>query len=120
MTTSLKIALLVVETFNACTSRPDVCQCLVVQTTMDDMSKISAKNINDTRNLQIKASFSFEVVHAMKTGLQSGMQLCITPGLPTQLVQELNVRTVSSPRFRGHWLQQVTGLVRSVGHDNQP
>ena len=53
-----------VQTFNSCTSRQDVCQCLVVQTTMDGMSKISAKDINDTRNLQTKASFSFEVIHA--------------------------------------------------------
>ena len=28
------------------------------------MSKISSKDINDTRNLQTKASFSFEVIHA--------------------------------------------------------
>ena len=37
---------------------------MVVQTTMDGMSEISAKDINDTRNLQTKASFSFEVIHA--------------------------------------------------------
>ena len=30
-----------VQTFNSCTSRPDVCQCLVVQTPMDNMSKIN-------------------------------------------------------------------------------
>ena len=51
-------------TFNSFTSRPDACQCLVVQTTMDGMSKISATDINVTRNLQTKASFSFEVIHA--------------------------------------------------------
>ena len=28
-----------VQTFNPCTSRPGVCQCLVVQTPMDNMSK---------------------------------------------------------------------------------
>ena len=27
------------QTFNSCTSRPDICQCLVVQTPMDNMSK---------------------------------------------------------------------------------
>ena len=27
---------------------------------------------------------------------------------------------VSSPSCLGHWLQQVTGLVRAVGHGNQP
>ena len=29
----------IVQTFNSCTSRPDICQCLVVQTSMDNMSK---------------------------------------------------------------------------------
>ena len=28
-----------VQIFNSCTSRPDICQCMVVQTSMDDMSK---------------------------------------------------------------------------------
>ena len=28
-----------VRTFNSCTSRPEVCQCLVIQTPMDNMSK---------------------------------------------------------------------------------
>ena len=32
-------ALDIVQTFNSCTSRPDVCQCLVVQTPTDSMSK---------------------------------------------------------------------------------
>ena len=34
------------------------------KTPMDGMSKISDKDINDTRNLQTKASFSSEVIHA--------------------------------------------------------
>ena len=29
-----------VQTFNSCTSRPDVCQCLVVETLVDNMSNI--------------------------------------------------------------------------------
>ena len=49
-----------VQTFNSCTSRPDICQCLVVQTPMDNMSKTGAKDINDPRSLQIKATFSCE------------------------------------------------------------
>ena len=28
-----------VQTFNSCTSRPDVCHCLVVQTAMDNLSR---------------------------------------------------------------------------------
>ena len=72
---------------------------------MDDMSIISAKDINDTRNLQTKASFSFEVIHAcikaQEAGLQSGMRLCIMPGPPTHLEQELNVRTVYPPPTTG-------------------
>ena len=39
-----------VRTFNSCTSRPDVCQCLVVQTSMGNMSKnkpdISIKHVD--------------------------------------------------------------------------
>ena len=31
-----------VQTFNSCTSRPDVCQCLVVQTPMDSMSRTTS------------------------------------------------------------------------------
>ena len=49
-----------VQTFNSCTSRPDVCQCMVVQTLMDNMSKISQAH----SCLLIKATFSCEVVHA--------------------------------------------------------
>ena len=52
-----------VQTCNSYTSRPVACKYLDVKTTMDGMSKISAKDINDTRNLQAKASFSFEVIH---------------------------------------------------------
>ena len=54
-----------VQTFtcNVCTSRPDVCQCMVVQTSMDDMSK-KAKHIIDPCSFGIKATFSCEVIHA--------------------------------------------------------
>ena len=65
--------------------------------TMDSMSKIKAKHINDLHRLQIKASFSYEVSHAfmsMKTWWSTGLWSCNMPGLPTHLVQELNVSTV--------------------------
>ena len=35
-------------------------------------------------------------IHTQKTGWQSGMRSCIMPGLPANLVQELNVGTVRS------------------------
>ena len=86
-----------VETFNSFTSRPNVCQCLVVQKPVDNMSKRYAKYINDPRSLRIKATFSCEVIrgiHTQKNGLQSGVRLCIMTGLAAHLVQELNVGTV--------------------------
>ena len=33
-------------------------------------------------------------IHAQETGWQSGVRSCIMPGMPTHLVQELNVGTV--------------------------
>ena len=48
-----------VQTLNSCTCRPDVCQCPVVQTPMDNLSK------NDQIiSMRIKAPFSYEVIHA--------------------------------------------------------
>ena len=63
------------------TSRPDVCQCLVVRTARDNMSIKCAKYIND-----------HVVVYYM-------------PGLPAYLVQELNVGTVvyASNIFKIHY-----------------
>ena len=52
-----------VQTFNCCTSRPDVCQRLVVQKIMDNV-KSFAKDTNDTRSLRINATFSCEVIQA--------------------------------------------------------
>ena len=48
----------VVYTFNSCTSYPDVCQCLVVQTLMDNVSKISQAQ----SSLRTKTTFSCDVV----------------------------------------------------------
>ena len=52
------------------------------------------KRINDPRSLQIKATFTCEVIDALETGWQSGVWSWHMPGLPTHLVQELNVGTV--------------------------
>ena len=40
-----------VQIFNYCTSRPDVCQYVVVKTPMDNMSRKCAKHMNDPRCL---------------------------------------------------------------------
>ena len=53
-----------VQTFNSCTNRPDV-------------------NINDPRSLGIKATFSYEVIHAQETGWQPAVRACIRVGLLT-------------------------------------
>ena len=37
--TAMALAICVVQTFNSCTSRLDVCQCLIVQTHMNSLSK---------------------------------------------------------------------------------
>ena len=39
-----------------------------------------AKHTNDTRNLQIKAMFSYRVIHAQEIRWQSGARSCIIPG----------------------------------------
>ena len=53
-----------------------------------------AKHINGPCSLCIKATFSWEVIHASMPGWQPGVRLCIMPWLPAHLVQELNVSTV--------------------------
>ena len=47
-----------VQTFNSCTSRPDVCHCLVVQTPRDNIPIKYDRHINDPRSLRIKVTFS--------------------------------------------------------------
>ena len=82
------LAILTLQTFISCTSRPDVCQCLVVQKLMDNISKKLANNqVACGSNLRL-------VVRSFTLGLQSGVGSCIMAGLPTYLVQKLNVGTV--------------------------
>ena len=88
-----------VQTFNSCTSRPDVCQCLVVQIPMDKMSKNKPSTLKTHNSFWIKSENYVQLrghpcIHAKETGLQSGVRSCIKPRLPTHLVQELNVNTV--------------------------
>ena len=74
-----------VKIFNSCTSRPDVCQYLVVKTHMDNMSRKYAKHMNDPRCLWIKATFSCEVIHALmprKLGDDRACGRVLCPGCP--------------------------------------
>ena len=48
-----------IQTFNSCTIRPNVCQCLVVHTSIDNLSKDKpSTSVHDPRSLRIKATFS--------------------------------------------------------------
>ena len=73
-----------VKTFNSCTSQPDICQCLVVKHPW-------WTNITNQSYFQLQGH---TCIHIQETGLQSGVRLCIMPGLSRHLVQELNVGTV--------------------------
>ena len=87
------------QTFSFCTSRPDVSLCLVVQTPIDKMSKYR-RNTSITQVACEKSYFQLSghlCIHAEETEWQSRVRSCIMPGLPTHLVQELNVGTVCLP-----------------------
>ena len=92
-----------VQTFNSCTSQPDVCQYLVVQSPMDNMSKnkpsTSMTHVACKSKLRSVVRSGHPCIHAQETGCQLGVQSCIMPGLPMHFVQELNVGTVE---FYGH------------------
>ena len=65
-----------VQSFNSCTSRPEICQCLVVQTTMENMSKNNAKHTNDLRSLQMKTTISCEVIRPSIPRKLAGNRAC--------------------------------------------
>ena len=88
-----------VQTFNSCTSRLDVCQCPVIHIPMNNMSKkrSSTSKIHVSGESKLRSvvrSVNCDRIHNQATGWQSGVRSCIMPGLPTHLVQELNVGTV--------------------------
>ena len=86
-----------VQTFNSCTRRPDICQCLAVQTLIDNMPKSKPSTPMTKPSFLIKATLSCEVIHASmhkKLG-KSCVRSCIMPGLPRHLVQELKAGTVT-------------------------
>ena len=82
-----------VQTFNSCTSRLDVSQCLVVQTPKGNMSENDPKTSMTYVACDLKLRF---VVKSSISGIwvKSGARSCIMPGMPAHLVQQLNVGTV--------------------------
>ena len=79
--------------FNFCSSLPDICQCLAVQTTQDSMSK-NKPSISMTYvacELQLRS-----VVRSSMPRKLLGKQACgpVLCWVPMHLVQELNVCTV--------------------------
>ena len=85
-----------VQTFNSSTSRPDVCWSLVVQTPMDNMSVNKPNTLMTHKACESKLrSVVRSFMHPYSGNwVQSGVRSCIMPGLPANLVQELNVGTV--------------------------
>ena len=81
-----------VQTFNSCISRPGVCQCLVVQTFMDNMSK-NKPRISMT-HIACKSMLLSVVRSSMYLRPGNWMTielLCTMTGLPMHLVQEIRV-----------------------------
>ena len=68
-----------VQTFNSCTSRPDVCQCQPVQKTINNMSE--NKPGTPVTNVAYESKLR-SVVRSSMHPWQTGVRSCITPGLP--------------------------------------
>ena len=88
-----------VQTSNFCTSRPDVCQCLVVQTTRITCQKNKPSTqityvACESKLRSVVRSGTLDRIHAQDTGWQSGVRSCIMSRLPRHLVQKLNAGTV--------------------------
>ena len=74
-----------VQTFNFCTSRPDVSLCLAVQTPIDNMSKYRPSTPMTQEACEKKRSY-FQLsghlcIHAQETEWHTGVRSCIMPGL---------------------------------------
>ena len=85
------MCLATVHTFNSCTSRPNLCQWLVI-------IQIIQAHLRPTllANQGYFQFWGYPWVYAQDTGWQSGVRSCIMPRLPTHLVQELYIGTVIS------------------------
>ena len=94
-------SLYTLQTFNSCTSRPDVCQCLVVGKTQCircQQNKPNTSIINVACESKLRSVMRSEgpVVASTPWKLVAiGRRLSIMPGLSRQLEQEFNVRTVA-------------------------
>ena len=82
-----------VQIFNSCSSQTDVCQCFVVQTPMDNLSK----NKPSTSRTHVACKYQSYVqlwghrcIHDQETERQ------FMPGLPMHLVQDLNIGTLAN------------------------
>ena len=99
------LCLSAVQTFNSCTSRPDVWQCLVVHTPTNNMSGNRPTTSMKHVAYEFQARISCEVIYTSmprEIGGQSGVRSWILPGLPRHIVQELKVGTVRCPK--ASWL----------------
>ena len=87
-----------VQTFNSCTSRPDVCQCLVVRTPMYNTSRNTSNTL--MKHVACKSKLG-SVVRSYIRPCQGKLEdlsverSWILPGLPTHLVWKLKVGTVA-------------------------
>ena len=74
-----------VQTFNSGTSRPDVCQCLVVQIPMDNMSKKTSTSITHVAcesKLRSVVLWSQSFIRAQETGCKRACGRVLCPGCP--------------------------------------
>ena len=92
--TSWKKSAPTVQAFISCTSRPDVCHCRSYKHPWITCPKMSQAHQWPTPSLWIDAKlWGHLYIYAQETWWQYGVRSCIMYGLPTHLVQELNVST---------------------------
>ena len=82
------------QTFNSCTSRPDVYQCTVVQTPIDNVKQNKPRTLMTHVACELKLR-SILCIDSLETWWHSGVRSCVMPGLSTHFVQELNINTVT-------------------------
>ena len=83
-----------VQTFNSCTSRPVVCQCLVVKAPVDNMSKYNLSTVMAHAACESKSRslVRLSVYSCPGNWWQPDVWSCM---VARHLVQELNVGTVA-------------------------
>ena len=96
-----KFAISTVQTFNYCTSRPDVCQCLVVKKAM-----LSCQE-NNRHPSKTHVACESKLRSVIRSATHPSQGNCVAiwhtvvyyAGLPAHLVQELNIGTVAPLTF---------------------